>query len=405
MGRQKGVPQKDLSGQVFGDFEVIDFRTDGKWNCKCVKCGHKAIKNSETLHKWKNYCPKCKSPIGKIFGDFEVLERVTTEKKYEYLYRCRCIHCGYTENRSYGLLNHKKNKCSVCNETYGKAAYKKLPMDLTGQTFDDLTVIEYFDSHSGHSRWKCQCTCNRICYKTTNDLHRKNKFHTCPVCSKALNATSHEKLKPNIPKTGDIDLLNNLISQGEVFKPIKGFEDYHMGTFGDLFSYKSGVPHLMKSFLDSQGRYHMVTLCKNGERRKYSVHRLVALTFLANPNNLPEVNHIDTNTHNNHLENLEWCDALYNTTRSYQTMPPNRNRRRCRLIFPDGTEKEFDSYADVIRYRRENNLDFSESSLVCRGTSRGFALIKLEKASNKGRAGLNINDSMIRGENYREVMI
>ena len=53
-------------------------------------------------------------------------------------------------------------------------------------------------------------------------------------------------------------------------------------------------------------------LDKDGTGKKYSVHRLAALTFLANPNNLPEVNHIDTDTHNNRLDNLEWCDTLYN---------------------------------------------------------------------------------------------
>ena len=405
MGRRKGVPQKDLSGSVFGDFKVVSFISNGKWNCECVKCGYKTVKNGETLHKWKNYCPECKSPIGKIFGDFEVLERVDTDKKYEYLYQCRCVHCGHIENRSYNLLNHRKNKCSVCNKTYGKANTKKLRIDLTGQVFDDLTVIKYCGSHRKRSKWECLCVCGRICYKPTNELHRKNKFHTCPVCSRALNASSHKREKPTIQKTGDIDLLNDLISQGEVFKPITNFEDYHIGTFGDLFSYKSGVPHLMKLCLDSKGRYYMATLCKDGKRKKCSIHRLVALTFLSNPNNLPEVNHIDTDTHNNHLDNLEWCDALYNTTSSYQTMPPNRNRRRCRLIFPDGNEKEFDSYADVIRYRRENNLDFSESSLVYNGTSRGFSLIKLEKASNKNRTGLSKDDARIRGESHREVLI
>ena len=401
---KKGVPIKDLTGLIFGDFKVVSFIGDGKWNCECVKCGHIRIKNGETLHKWKNYCPKCKSPINKIFGDYRVLFRVDTDNKYEYLYRCECIHCGHTEDRTYNLLIHKKNKCSVCNETFGKASTKQLRIDLTGQTFDDLTVLKYYDSYCGHSRWECQCVCGKICYKTTGELH-KDKFHTCPICAKIINASSHKEEKSSKAKTGDIDSLNDLMAQGEVFKPIKGFEDYCVGTFGDVFSFKSGAPHHMKCFLDSKGRYYYVTLCKDGTRKKYSIHRLAALTFLANPNNLPEVNHIDTDTHNNRLDNLEWCDTLYNMSWSYQTMPPDRNRRRCKLIFPNGEEKEFDSYADVKRYRRENNLDFSESSLVVYGRSRGFSLIKLEKASNKNRSGIDINNSnLLRGENCREVI-
>ena len=51
----------------------------------------------------------------------------------------------------------------------------------------------------------------------------------------------------------------------------------------------------------------MVTLCRDGIRRYYKVHRLVCEAFLPNPDNKPTVNHIDENINNNALSNLEWA--------------------------------------------------------------------------------------------------
>lgn len=59
-------------------------------------------------------------------------------------------------------------------------------------------------------------------------------------------------------------------------------------------------------------KYQAVTLSRNGEQKRYSVHRLVAETFIPNPDGLPEVNHKDQNPDNNRVENLEWCTRQYN---------------------------------------------------------------------------------------------
>lgn len=55
-----------------------------------------------------------------------------------------------------------------------------------------------------------------------------------------------------------------------------------------------------------------VCLCKNGKITTYKTHRLVAQAFIANPDNLPEVNHKDENKTNNCVDNLEWCTSSYN---------------------------------------------------------------------------------------------
>jgi hypothetical protein len=58
--------------------------------------------------------------------------------------------------------------------------------------------------------------------------------------------------------------------------------------------------------------YYQVALSKNGTKF-FLVHRLVALTYIPNPNNYPCVNHKDCNRQNNNLNNLEWCTNMYNS--------------------------------------------------------------------------------------------
>lgn len=62
----------------------------------------------------------------------------------------------------------------------------------------------------------------------------------------------------------------------------------------------------------SRKDYLAVTLTDARGSKAYSLHRLVAIAFIPNPDNLPEVNHKDKNTMNNKANNLEWCDRQYN---------------------------------------------------------------------------------------------
>ena len=58
--------------------------------------------------------------------------------------------------------------------------------------------------------------------------------------------------------------------------------------------------------------HYNVPLYKNKKRKLFQVHRLVAQTFVPNPNNLPQINHKDGNPLNNNIDNLEWCDGFGN---------------------------------------------------------------------------------------------
>lgn len=100
-------------------------------------------------------------------------------------------------------------------------------------------------------------------------------------------------------------------------RELEGFEGlYTIDRKGNVFSIKSRryLKHSMR------GLYPGVTLSKNGMHKATSVHRLVALTFIENPQNKPCVNHLDGNKNNCHLENLEWCTYSENEIHSREVL-------------------------------------------------------------------------------------
>ena len=109
------------------------------------------------------------------------------------------------------------------------------------------------------------------------------------------------------------------MSENEVWKDVVGYEGlYQVSDRGNVYSverlnsrgYKIGG-RIMKPNYRRDG-YLTVDLHSNGKRRTKKIHRLVAEAFIPNPNNLPEVNHMDENKTNNELSNLEWCTRKHN---------------------------------------------------------------------------------------------
>lgn len=87
--------------------------------------------------------------------------------------------------------------------------------------------------------------------------------------------------------------------------------DYEITRNGEIYSLKNNKRRLIKGYIDKYG-YRRVLLHIWGKRQKYFVHRLVAMKYIENPNNLPQVNHKDGNKLNNNVENLEWVTAKQN---------------------------------------------------------------------------------------------
>lgn len=97
----------------------------------------------------------------------------------------------------------------------------------------------------------------------------------------------------------------------EKFKKIKGYSHYRIYSNGRIYS--EFINRYITPTEDSSNYLQNTLVDDNGNRKTIKTHRLVAMAFLPNPENLPDVNHKDFNRKNNNVGNLEWCTEKYNT--------------------------------------------------------------------------------------------
>ena len=91
-----------------------------------------------------------------------------------------------------------------------------------------------------------------------------------------------------------------------------------LGTVRSYTGYYGDKPYIMKPVVASNG-YRKVTITHEGKQYIFSIHRLVAKTFIPNIDDLPEVNHKDGNKGHNWAWNLEWCTPKENIDHAFNT--------------------------------------------------------------------------------------
>ena len=164
----------------------------------------------------------------------------------------------------------------------------------------------------------------------------------------------------------------------EEWKPVVGFEGrYEVSNLGRVRSFERTVIDkrgrrrvfpgvIIMPYLRDNGRL-IIGLWKNGSKKNYFLHRIVAMAFLPNPDNLPCINHKDENPQNNRVENLEWCTVAYNLNYGTRIERLRINNRTVAVIGTDknGNEHYFSSRNEAARITGVCRTSISQ---LCKGT-------------------------------------
>ena len=131
--------------------------------------------------------------------------------------------------------------------------------------------------------------------------------------------------------------MNNKIrTPDEEVRDFPGYEGlYAVAKSGKVWSYKK---HRWMNPCAGKSRYKIVNLWKDEKSKSFYLHRLVAITWLPNPDNLPEVNHKDEDRGNCHVDNLEWCQHSYNI-----------NYSKCKKVYCEELNRIFNSISEAAK--------------------------------------------------------
>lgn len=166
---------------------------------------------------------------------------------------------------------------------------------------------------------------------------------------------------------------------GEVWKPVVGYEnEYRISNYGRLYTNaRNGLSCGKMVSVSYCGRYGRVGLRKNGKRISYSLHRLVANTFIPNSNNLPQIDHINNNREDNRVCNLRWVTAKENRNNPitvdmhHAAMKKLRINEKCKKIAQKTKEgvlvKIYNSIRDA---QRQTGINKSNIAAAAKGKSR-----------------------------------
>lgn len=249
-----------------------------------------------------------------------------------------CI-CANTDCKMGKIPNFKQCKVTTCGQVYSVKLkrFRKLQVRNGHHVFGivnrktnyertfklDKLVIQTFNPHDDHIH-------RPIIHIDGNTLNNNlNNLKWGTKCN--LQKNEPQEMTCNCKKCE--------------FVKINGYSNYLISKCGTIYSLSR---HIIKSQYINMCGYYSTSLSVNNKSKTCSVHKLVAQTFIDNPNNYKIVNHKDGNKLNNHTTNLEWCTYKQNTQHAYELDLIEHKKISPILPIPESKWKiidDFDNYS------------------------------------------------------------
>lgn len=151
----------------------------------------------------------------------------------------------------------------------------------------------------------------------------------------------------------------------EIWRYIKGYEGrYQVSNLGRVRSLRRHRVRGKIMDVACNGHYWRIKLSKNNKAKRVLLHRIIAETFIPNPENKPQVNHINGDKKDNSIENLEWCTRSENQLHAIRTgLRPMKTKTGTKVINTI-TGKVFES---IKQASREKGIDRCYLGLKLKG--------------------------------------
>jgi len=273
---------------------------------------------------------------------------------------------------NYGNVLNTINKCNV--KIYNNNNYSTVSLtDNNNKSYKKNIhhlVATYFLINPNNYKYVCHIDNNK----------NNNHFSNLLWC----NITEVKKHRIDISEP----MTNN-----ELWFVIPKYKNYKINKKGDIYSILKHKQ--LKPYLNESGYYSYYLIDDEGKNGHIPTHRLIAFTFIDNPENKPHVNHKNGNKNDNSIENLEWCTNQENIIHSYQT----KLRKTKEIIQYNSDMVELKRFSSSKEAERELSIDYRNIHRSCKGScNAGNFIFRYNETENTNIEKKNIKLEKITDE-------